>query len=204
MESLESLGVVTSWRRGQEICGQDRPADQWFAVVSGVARRSVIRADGRRQIIDLILPGDFFGFTACGEYDFTVEAVADGTRVATYQRRRLEILSESDAQLARELRQVVFEALSRLQSQLMIVGRVTAVEKVSSFILEMASRLSDRDDDSIVLPVSRYDIADYLAVSVETVSRSLTDLKQRGVISLSGTRNVKIVERHVLEEGDRL
>jgi CRP/FNR family nitrogen fixation transcriptional regulator len=91
--------------------------------------------------------------------------------------------------------------MSRLQAQLLILGRITALEKVGSFILEMETRLF-QGEDSIALPVSRYDIADYLAISVETVSRSLTDLKHRGVIKLSGTRTVKIVDRDVLEDGE--
>jgi CRP-like cAMP-binding protein len=161
-----------------------------------------VRPDGRRQIVGLLLPGDFFGFTVGEEYDFSVEAVMEGTVLASYPRRRAEMLADSDSRLARELREVAFEALSRLLAQLLILGRVTASEKVGSFILEMAARMSDGHADRVVLPVSRYDIADYLAVSVETVSRSLTDLKQRGVISLSGTRIVKIVDREALEDGD--
>jgi hypothetical protein len=74
-----------------------------------------------------------------------------------------------------------------LQAQLLIIGRITALEKVGSFILEKAARLSQGRGNSVALPVSRYDIADYLAVSVETVSRSLTDLRHRGVIEFSGT-----------------
>ena len=191
------------FHRGQEICGQSDPAEYWYCVVSGAARRYVLRADGRRQIVGLLLPGDFFGFTGGDEYDVTVEAVGEGTVVAAYPRRRVEMLADSDPAIAREIRQIVFEALSRLQSQLLIIGRITALEKVGSFILEMAARLSQGRDDSVALPVSRYDIADYLAVSVETVSRSLTDLKHRGVIKLSGTRTVKIVDRDALEEGER-
>jgi CRP/FNR family nitrogen fixation transcriptional regulator len=90
--------------------------------------------------------------------------------------------------------------MSRLQSQLLIVGRVTAPEKVGSFLLDMAGRLSPGHPDNVMLPVSRYDIADYLAVSVETVSRSLTDLKHRGVIAFSGTRSVRIVDRGALDD----
>lgn len=113
------------------------------------------------------------------------------------------MLAESDPKIARELREIVLAALSRMQAQLLIVGRITALEKVSSFILEMASRLSDGDSDRVALPVSRYDIADYLGVSVETVSRALSELKQRGTIKLLGTRTVSIVHRDVLEDGER-
>jgi CRP/FNR family transcriptional regulator, nitrogen fixation regulation protein len=90
-----------------------------------------------------------------------------------------------------------------MQTQLLILGRITALEKVGSFILEMAARLSNGDSGRVALPVSRYDIADYLGVSVETVSRALSDLKQRGVIKLLGTRTVSIVHRDLLEEGER-
>jgi len=202
VRSLDALATVASWHRGQEICSQGRPALHWYGVISGVARRCAVRSDGRRQIIDLLLPGDFFGFTAGDEYDFTVEAVVEGTRTSTYPRQRLETLADTNPRLARELRQVAFEALSRLETQLLIVGRITALEKVGSFILEMATRLSGGPADKVVLPISRYDIADYLAVSVETVSRSLTDLQERGVIALSGTRTVRIVDRGALEDGE--
>ena len=202
LKTLDSLAVLATCRRGQEICGEAHAAEHWYCVISGAARRYVLRADGRRQIVGLLLPGDFFGFTAGDEYDYTVEAVVEGTVVASYSRRRVELLADSDPQVARELRQVAFDALARIQSQLVTLGRITAIEKVSSFILEMARRLRHGRDDSVALPISRYDIADYLAVSVETVSRSLTDLKHRGVIKFSGTRTVRIVDRDALEESD--
>jgi DNA-binding transcriptional ArsR family regulator len=121
--------------------------------------------------------------------------------VASYPRRRVEMLAEADPQLSREIHQVMFEALSRLQAQLMILGRITATEKVSSFLLTMAERLSDQTLNRVDLPISRYDIADYLGLSVETVSRSLTSLKNLGLIALSGPRSVRIIDRDALEEG---
>jgi CRP/FNR family transcriptional regulator, nitrogen fixation regulation protein len=202
LKCLDSLAVPTTYHRGQEVCGECRPAEHWYCVITGAARRCAQRADGRRQIVGLLLPGDFFGFTAGNEYEFTVEAVVEGTVVAGYPRRRAELLVDSSPEIARELRQVVFETITRLQAQLLMLGRITAIEKVGSFLLDMARRSAPGRDDSVALPVSRYDIADYLAVSVETVSRSLTDLKQRGVIKFSGTRTLKIVDPNALKEGD--
>jgi CRP/FNR family nitrogen fixation transcriptional regulator len=199
--NLDALAAIIPFHRGQEICSQGRPVEHWYLVISGAARQCALRPDGRRQIVDLLLPGDFFGFAAGEEWDSTVEAVAEGTVVAGYPRRQIETLADSDPKIARELRRIAFAALSRLQTQLLILGRITALEKVGSFILEMAARLHDNDDSRVALPVSRYDIADYLAVSVETVSRSLSDLKQRGTIKLSGTRTVRIVDRDALGEG---
>jgi CRP/FNR family nitrogen fixation transcriptional regulator len=202
LKTLDSIATIVTCDRDHEICRETQPAEHWYFVISGVVRRCALRPDGRRQIVGLLLPGDFFGFTAGDHYDYTAEAVAEGTVLASYPRRRVETFADSDPRLARELRQATFEAMSRLQAQLLILGRITALEKVGSFILEMEIRLSQGRGDSIALPISRYDIADYLAVSVETVSRSLTDLKQRGAIKLSGTRTVKIVDRDVLEEGE--
>jgi CRP-like cAMP-binding protein len=200
LKNLDSLAVISTYGRRQEICGQGNPAENWFCVISGAARRYAIRVDGRRQIIDLLLPGDYFGFTAGKKWDFGVEAISDGTVVASCSRRRAELHADSDPGLARTIREATFGSLSRLQCQLLIVGRITALEKVGSFILEMATRLPHGNRNRFALPVSRYDIADYLAVSVETVSRSLTDLKHRGVIRMSGTRTLEIIDEEALED----
>jgi CRP/FNR family nitrogen fixation transcriptional regulator len=201
-EPLIQLASIFRCSRGQQICRQGEPADRWFWIVMGTARRTVIRSDGRRQILDLLLPGDWFGFTNRAEYHGSVEAVARETYVAGCVRRDAEAMAESNPQLAREIRRATFEALWRLESQLVIVGRVTAVEKVGAFLLEMSARLLSRSDDCILLPISRYDIADYLGLSVETVSRSLTHFKQQGVIKLVGPRSVEIVDRAALECGE--
>jgi CRP/FNR family nitrogen fixation transcriptional regulator len=202
IKRLASFAIVRQCHRGEEICSQGCPADTWYCVVSGIARHYAVRADGRRQIIELLLPGDFFGFTPADEYDFTVEAAAEETKVASFPRQRLEALTDSDPKLAREIRQVTFETLSRVQAQLLTIGRITAPEKVGSFLLQLAFRSSDTSD-RVRLPISRYDIADYLALSVETVSRSLTDLRNRGVIRMLSTRTIVIVDREALDNWER-
>ena len=204
VKTLASLGMGVSYCRGQEICAQGHAVESLYRLVSGAARSCVMRSDGRRQIVDLLLQGDFFGFAVGAEYDYTVEAIAADTVVVAYARKRVEVLADQDSELARELRQLAVEALARMQAQLLIVGRITALEKVASFLLEMSDRLGKEQADRVILPVSRYDIADYLAVSVETVSRALTDLNRRGLIALSGPRNIKIIDRAALKESDRI
>ena len=203
LQTLDALAAIVPFHRGQEICSQGRPVEHWYFLISGAARQCAIRPDGHRQIVDLLLPGDFFGFAFGEELDAAIEAVAEATIVASYPRRRVEMLADSNPKIARELRQIAFTALSRMQAQLLILGRVTALEKVSSFILKMATRLSNGDNNQVALPISRYDIADYLGVSVETVSRALSELKERGAIKLMGVRIVSILDRDILEESER-
>jgi CRP/FNR family transcriptional regulator, nitrogen fixation regulation protein len=201
LENLDDLALITSFRRGQEIRGQGQPAD-WCFLINGAARRSTIRSDGRRQIVDLLLAGDCFGMASVDPPEDTIEAISQNTVVASYPGQRIEELMDTDPRTAHELRKIASEVLSRMQRQILILGRITATEKVGSFILEMAARVT-KNDNAIILPISRYDIADYLGVSVETVSRAVSDLKQRGAICLQGPRTISIVRRRALEERGR-
>jgi hypothetical protein len=115
----------------------------------------------------------------------------------------LESLASSDVLVAQQLQEALTDAMARLQTQILTLGRTTAKAKVGSFLLSMAERLSADPTDAVLLPISREDIADYLALSVETVSRSLTQLKRCGVIRLLGMRRIKIVDREAIEGLDR-
>jgi CRP/FNR family nitrogen fixation transcriptional regulator len=202
-ERLDALATIMRYRSGQKIYSQEDPAECWYRVVSGTLRRFALRSDGRRQIVDFLLPGDWFGFAAASEtHAFSVEAVTTGAVVACFPRRRLEMLADSDPRISRELRAISSGAISRLQHQILILGRIRAPERVGSFLIEMAVRCACGSSDRVVLPMSRYDIADYLGLSVETVSRAMTDLKRRGAIALGGRRQVRIVDAQALDDGD--
>lgn len=198
LKRLDEFAKFMICGRGQEIPNDPGPAGHWYYVITGAVRRCAVRSDGRRQILDLMLPRDFF-FVSDNQNEATIEAISDETALASYPGPRVELLAEREVGFARELRDVVFQSLMRSETQLLIVGRVTAQEKVGSFLLWLNGRASD-GGGQVVLPVSRYDIADYLAISVETVCRALTDLKQRGVITFAGKRTIKIVNRSVLED----
>src|SRR5260221_13757233 len=109
LDKLASIAAVRKCHRGQEICSQGQPAEYWYRVTSGTARRCVVQPDGRRQIVELLLPGDFFGFTALNEYDSTVEAVTEDIIGATYPRRGLEMLAEAGPQPSRPTPQLPFD-----------------------------------------------------------------------------------------------
>ena len=201
LEVVESLAVPVRCRRGQEIYSAESSVECWYRVLAGAARRFTLRTSGRRQIVDLMLPGDVFGFGVNGRHYFSAEAVGTGTVIAQYPRASVEKIA-SDSMIAAELREMVKQETSRLQTLILILGEITAEEKVGAFLVNLADRLSSDTFGPVSLPVSRYDIADFLALSVETVSRALTGLKERGMITLMGPRKVKIVDREALAGGD--
>jgi CRP-like cAMP-binding protein len=156
--------------------------------------------DGSRRIVDFLRPGDLFGFSTQEIHQFSVEAIVSDTRVARYPRHRAELLADSDPQVAKRIRELAFESVSRVHRRMVILGRASALEKVSTFLLEMADRFGAGSASAVTLPMSRYDIADYLAMAVETVSRALTSLRERGVIRFSAVRCVQICDRDALEK----
>lgn len=197
LKCMELAASIMHRRCGQEIPSSPGPAGDWYSVIVGAVRRCRFRPDGRRQIVDLMLPQDTF-FVSDSRRDGTIEAVVEETVLASYQGAQVERLAERDPLFARELRELAFKSLTRSQDQLQILGGFTAREKVGAFLLWLDGRVSE-NRGQVELPLSRYDIADYLAVSVETVCRSVTDLQHRGVIALTGKRTVKILNRDALE-----
>jgi CRP-like cAMP-binding protein len=196
---VDSIAALTPCCRGQTIYDEGAPVECWYRIVSGIARRFVVRPDGRRQIIDLLLSGDVFGFGSQGSHLFTADVTRDGTVVARYPRSRLQALLRSDARIAQEVEEMALEETRRLQDLILILGRTTAQEKVGAFLVHLAERLAGGPADHMILPISRYDIADYLALSVETVSRALTSLKRSRLIKFAGTRHVAMINRDAME-----
>jgi CRP-like cAMP-binding protein len=174
------------------------PAEYLYRLVSGVARDCALLADGRRQIMAFLMPRDFFGFAVRNEHEVAIEAITEGTVVARYPRERLELLVDGNPRLGRRLLDMTSEAIARSQSRLLILGRLSALERVAMFLIEMTERSVVTAADAVVLPMSRYDIAAYLALSVETVCRTVTELKSRGVIALAGPHCVKIIDQSAL------
>jgi CRP/FNR family transcriptional regulator, nitrogen fixation regulation protein len=202
---LERLSSVTRYGIGESVYRFNDPIEYWFRIVSGAARKSTLTGDGRRHIVDFILPNDLFGFGAAESRQFCVEAIAPGTLIARYPCRSAERLADSDPQIARIVREAAFESITRLQRRMVTLGRTSALEKVSTFLLEMADRYHTVPTHTVLLPMSRYDIADYLAMAVETVSRTLTELRARHTIALGAVRQVRICNRGAREEvADRL
>ena len=201
-DPMGEIARIFRCRRGDIIDDNGQPNNHCYRVISGAAKYHAVLPGGRTQILDLLFPGDFFDFAPShGDYR-AVEAAVNDTVIAAYPRTGLLLLAATDRKVAQEVAEMAVANLGRLQRQLLVLGRRTAEEKVGAFLLEMTQRAPGKQTNHIALLISRYDIADYLGVSVETVSRSISRLKRRHCIDLSGPRDVSIVNHRGLEGRD--
>jgi CRP/FNR family transcriptional regulator, nitrogen fixation regulation protein len=176
-----------------EIFGEKEPADYVYKVVSGSVRSYKILSDGRRLIGGFYLPGDVFGFEFTTAHSLSAEAISC-TKLLAVKRSTLNALADRDISVAQQLSFLIALELRNVQHHhLQLLGR-SAHERVASFLLEMGDRLSS---DKIELPMSRCDIGDYLGVTIETVSRTLTSLQCVGAIKVT-LRHIMLRDRFML------
>jgi CRP-like cAMP-binding protein len=195
---MECVASVTCYRTGQPIYHAEDTPVRWHRIIAGSARLCIVMPDGKRQVIDFLFPGDLFGFGHPHEYGCSAESIGEGTVIACYPRARAETLTENDPHAARQFREATFAAIARLQSRQILLGRRTSLARVCSFLMQMSDRIGESAPGTIALPMSRYDIADYLAVAVETVSRTLTTLQNIHVMTLRGSRLMHIADPRML------
>jgi CRP/FNR family nitrogen fixation transcriptional regulator len=206
--SLRELGMTSgsnpivslsefTYKKGTEIYGEKEPADYVYQVKSGAVRSYKLLSDGRRQIGAFHLAGDIFGLTNGGEHRFTAEAIVD-TTVRLIKRQSLEMVAESDAIVARNLLSMTTSNLQHAEDHMLLLGRKTSLERVAAFLLEMDRRLTAAG--VIALPMSRRDIADYLGLTLETVSRALSRLHELGALGFIGNtqRQIALLDRQQL------
>ena len=178
------------YRHGAEIFGEAEPAEFIYQVVEGAVRSYKLLSDGRRQIGAFHLSGDIFGLENGSVHRFTAEAIVN-TTVWLLKRRGLEDAAEGDASVTHDLLCLTTKNLQHAEDHLLLLGRQTAPERVAAFLCEMDSRLSS--SAVMTLPMYRRDIADYLGLSLETVSRALSMLRDRGILSFKSQTQREIV-----------
>ena len=180
----------TSYVGGQQIHGEGEWANRVYEVMQGAVRNYKTLSDGRRQICAFHLPNDIFGWENGPTYRFTAEAIVD-TTVRVVRRQNLEYVAATNVQVTHSLLSMTTRNLEHAQNQMMLLGRKNSLEKVAAFLLEMDRRLFGTD--VLALPMTRRDIADYLGLSVETVSRELSQLRARGILKFTETSQRQIV-----------
>jgi CRP/FNR family nitrogen fixation transcriptional regulator len=193
-QTIHLMGAIMSYPRNTEVFGENEPADYLYKVASGGVRTYKILSDGRRQISGFYLPGDIFGLEFADEHTCSAEAIADA-KVLVIKRGALATLAGRNAAVARELFALTARELRRVQERVLLLVK-SAQERVASFLLEMAER--GRSGNAIELPMSRQDIADYLGLTIETVSRTLSSLESCAAIELSSSRHIVLRNRSAL------
>jgi len=190
------LGVPIKFGAGSEIYGEGEPVEYVYEVVHGAVRTVKVLSDGRRTIGGFYFAGDIFGLEEGDEHSLTAEAIVD-TAVRVIRRRTLIRMAGYDRELARQLFTATSREIARVHNHALMLIK-TAQERVGSFLLEMGERISV--GDLVVLPMSRQDIADYLGMTIETVSRTFTILEGSSAIALPNARAVVLRDRAALRQ----
>jgi CRP/FNR family nitrogen fixation transcriptional regulator len=188
--------------RGSEIFGEGEPAKYVYQIREGAVRTSKRLSDGRRQIGAFSLRGDIFGVEDGEVHRFTAEAIVNTTVLVAKRRSLFAELANDDISAANNVRDLVTRTLERVENHLLLLGRQNSVERVAAFLFEIDRRLGQ--PKVMVLPMGRRDIADYLGLTVETVSRALSILRDEGVLSVGrGLTQREIVLRDRPKLGEK-
>jgi len=191
---MARVGLRMTFAKGEEIFAQDDDADMIHSVVSGAVRTMRLTSDGRRQIGDFYYPGDIIGLEVGDTYRFSAEALSDCV-VRVIKRSSLHALS-GDGGLDRTLWEATRRELERTQEHLLMLGRKSACERVASFLRDVAQRMGSED---VSLPMGRQDMADYLGLTIETVSRMVTQLQGSQIVEFANSRQFRVTRWPALD-----
>jgi len=195
LRDFRRTGSNTSVAAGSAIFFEGDESESVFTVTSGTVRLSKLLADGRRQIAGFLFPGDFLGLTLAEVHAFTAEAVTP-VELCRFPRPRFETFLDEHPEMERRLFSLAAHELAAARQQVVLLGRKTATEKVVSFLLMLGSRCRKLGiaQPEIDLPMTRSDIADYLGLRIETVSRELSSLKASRLIRLTGMHSIQLLD----------
>jgi len=195
-EAFRPTGTVMEVPEGREICAEGQDTDRFYKVVSGVVRVCKFLNDGRRQIEAFHVAGEIFGLELGAERLLSAETITDCSFIV-YRRHSVEQQAKSDQALSRQLFQHAMRSLAQAQSHSLLLARRGAAEKVAAFLLDWIAKATE--GGVLHLAMSRQDIADYLTLTTESVSRSMSQFERVGTIALAGARHVRIKNRYALE-----
>jgi CRP/FNR family transcriptional regulator, nitrogen fixation regulation protein len=193
-QSMDLMGATMAYPRNSEIFGEGEPAEYLYKVISGSVRTYKVLRDGRRQVGGFYLPDDIFGLEFADDHSVSAEAITD-TKVLVVKRTALNALASRNTSIAQQLFALTGRELHRVQDRILLLIK-SAQERVAAFLLEMAERGSE--SNIVELSMSRQDIADYLGLSIETVSRTLSALETARAIEVPTSRHIVLRNRDAL------
>ncbi|MBA15453.1 MAG: Crp/Fnr family transcriptional regulator [Sphingomonas sp.] len=201
LHALSDIARRKTFPAGQVVTWSGDPNSLCANIVSGAVKVTASTPDGREQIVGLLYPGDFVGQPFAQDAPLTITAVGE-TDLCLFPRGPFQRTLDEHRAVERKLLERTMESLNDAQNRILALGRKNAVERIASFLLEVSERMGVDEDDGaseIALPISRGEMADYLGLTIETVSRQLTRLRKDGVIALEkGDRSCTILSRERL------
>lgn len=203
LEILEKIKTYKTFAAGDPILWRGDSLQYVASIVSGVATLGKTLEDGRTQVVGLLLPSDFIGRPGRQEIDFDVMAVTEVT-LCCFDRRSFEKLVETTPHISQRLMEIALDELDAARDWMLLLGRKTAREKIATFIEMLARRQTvvehENPQTALSLPLTRDEIANYLGLTLETVSRQLTALKNEGVLAFSDRRTFEVRDLAALHE----
>jgi CRP/FNR family transcriptional regulator len=201
LHELSSIVTSVELGPGDPLFDEEERADHVFNVTAGTMKIYKLLPDGRRQVTGFLFPGDFLGLANDQIYAYSAEAVSPAT-LCRFPRRKLEAMLERFPKMERRLLGLASHELAAAQEQMLLLGRKTAREKIASFLLLLSTRAKRRGQkcNPVSVLMSRTDIGDYLGLTTETVSRTFTQLKSNGTITLLSGGKVEIADLEALHE----
>ncbi len=204
-DELAKLDAIKSYRtytHGAEIIGLGEDIEFVASIVTGVVKLTKTLADGRTQMVGLLFPGDFLGRAQTGPAEFDAVAANDVT-LCCFSRTPFRRLMHETPNLEDRLLEMTMDELDSAREWMLLLGRKTAREKVASFVQMLWHRTGASQSDEggeIALPLTRAEIAEYLGLTIETVSRQMTKLRGDAIIDFTSARNVRVLDMEALEE----
>lgn len=205
INTLNTIGRQRKLTPGQSLIWEDDESVLVANVIEGVLKLSTGTEDGREQIVGVVYPADFIGRPFGGKTGHSVTALTEAT-VCVFGRRDFDEFARQHPALEHKLLERTLAELDRTRSWMLLLGRKSAAEKIATFLLDMSERLvatgCEGHGDTLErfeLPFSRQQVADVLGLTIETVSRQLTRLKNEGVIDLPSRREIVLLDRDALE-----
>lgn len=197
---LTSVGTIQKVKPGKTLFAEGDDADTVFEIAQGILKLYKLLPDGRRQIMGFVSTDKLIGFSNEATYEYTAEALTE-VSLCRYSRAQFNRLLDEVPGFARRVLTARSRDLQSAQDQMLLLGRKTAMERIATFLLSLGKlQQISSGGASLHLPMTRADIADYLGLTIETVSRTLTKLKHDRIISLPEAVEIKFIDRHRLEE----
>lgn len=202
-DQLGQLHAIVAHRMlepGETLFFEGDRSDALYIITDGCVRLHKMLADGRRQITGFLFPSDFLGLALRERYAYSAEAIG-AVAICRYPKAKLEALLDRFPAMERRLLAVASNELAAAQDQMLLLGRKSAIEKVASFLFLLLKRMQIKGGrDRLDLPMTRTDMGDYLGLTIETVSRSLTRLKRDKVIRFVTPQTIEIADAARLAE----